>query len=313
VEIAIFVGPIPEPSATLEQRVARIAQAERDGFGGFWLAGAGLDPLVVFALAGRETSRIELGTAVVQAFTRHPLPLAQQALTAQIATGGRLALGVGPSHAVAMERLGISYARAAARMREHLIVLRQLLSEGRAEFDGEHYTAHTAVGLSVGEGGATPVPLLISALAPRMLAIAGELADGTATWMAGPRTLEQQITPLISEAARAAGRPAPRILAGVGVAVTDGSTEATAAARAEAERHFGNFPFLPAYARVIEREGAASPGALAVIGSEAEVRAGLQRLVDAGATEILAAVIPFGDDAEASRRHTEQALAGMLG
>ena len=311
--IAIFVGPIPEPGATLERRVARIVQVERDGFGGYWLAGAGLDPLVVFALAGRETSRIELGTAVVQAFTRHPLPLAQQALTVQLAIGGRLALGVGPSHAVAMERLGISYARSAARMREHLLVLRQLLSEGRADFDGEHYTAHAALGLPVGEGGAAPVPLLTSALAPRMLAVAGEVADGTATWMAGPRTLEEQVTPLITEAARAAGRPAPRILAGVGVAVTDGSAEATAAARAEAQRHFGNFPSLPAYARVIEREGAASPGEIAVIGSAAEVRAGLQQLIDAGATEVLAAVIPFGDDAEASRRHTEQALAGMLG
>lgn len=307
--IALFVGPIPEPATTIEQRVARIAQAERDGFPGYWLAGAGLDPLVVFALAGRETGRLELGTAVVQAFTRHPVALAQQALTVQLATGGRLALGVGPSHAIAMERLGISYARPAARTREYLVLMRQLLDGGVADLDGEHYTAHAAAGVR----GAAPVPLLTSALAPRMLTIAGEVSDGTTTWMVGPRTLAEQVTPRITAAARAAGRAPPRILAGVGVAVTDGSSDATGAARTASERYFTNFGALPAYARVIEREGVASPTGLAVIGSEAEVRAGLQRLLDAGATEILAAVIPYGDDAHASRRHTEQALAGMLG
>ncbi len=311
-QIAIFVGPIPEPGTTLEQRVAHIVQAEQDGFGGYWLAGAGLDPLIVFALAGHATHRIEFGTAVVQAFTRHPLSLAQEALTVQLATSGRLTLGVGPSHAIAMERLGISYKHSAERMREYLIVLRQLLSESRAEFDGKHYTAHTAFSLPVGEGGTLRVPILISALAPRMLAIAGEVADGTVTWMVGPHTLEQQITPLITKAARAAGRPAPRIFAGVGVAVTDGSAEAEASVRAEASRHFGNYASLPAYARVIKYEGVASPDELTVIGSEAEVYAGLQRLIDAGATGILATVIPFGDDAAASRRHTEQALARMI-
>ena len=307
--ISPFVGPFPEPAATLEERVARIAAAERAGFRGYWLAGAGLDPLVVFALAGRETRRIELGTAVLQAFTRHPVALAQQALTVQLATAGRLALGVGPSHAAGMERLGISYERPASRTAEYVQVLRTLLDGGSADFDGEHYAVHASVGVR----GARPVPLLISALAPRMLAIAGELAEGTATWLAGPRALRERIVPAITAAANAAGRPPPRVLAGVGVAVTAGRGGGTDDAREAAARQFTRYAALPAYARVIDAERPARPGDLAVIGSESDVRAGLQRLLDAGATEILAAVIPYGDDAAASRRRTAQALAGMLG
>ena len=304
--ISLFAGPFPEPRSSVEERVAAVVSAERAGFPGYWLAGAGLDPLVVFALAGRETGRIELGTAVLQAFTRHPVALAQQALTVQLATSGRLALGVGPSHAVAMERLGISYARTAARMAEYLLILRGLLDGETVDVDGEHFAVHASAGVH----GAGRVPLLISALAPRMLSIAGELTDGTATWLAGPRTLAEQIVPGITTAASGAGRPPPRILAGVGVAVADGGDGA--AARAAATSHFTRYASLPAYARVIDWERLGSPGELAVIGTEAEVRAGLGRLLDAGATEILAAVIPYGDDPDASRHRTEQALAGML-
>lgn len=306
--ISPFVGPFPGPAATVEERVARIARAERSGFPGYWLAGAGLDPLSVFALASRDTERIELGTAVLQAFTRHPVALAQQALSVQLATSGRLALGVGPSHATGMERLGISYERPASRMAEYLRVLRGLLDGDPVDFQGEHYSVRVPPGLRP----TRRIPLLTSALAPRMLAIAGELGDGTATWLAGPRTLAERIVPAITAAAGAAGRPAPRILAGVGVAVTEGAGQA-AAAREAVSGNFTRYAALPAYARVIDAEGLGSPADLAVIGPEAEVRAGLERLLDAGATEILAAAIPYGDDAAGSLDRTEEALAGMLG
>ena len=306
--ISPFVGPFPGPAATVEERVARIARAERSGFPGYWLAGAGLDPLSVFALASRDTESIELGTAVLQAFTRHPVALAQQALTVQLATSGRLALGAGPSHATGMERLGISYERPASRMAEYLRVLRGLLDGDPVDFQGEHYVVRVPPGLRP----TRRIPLLTSALAPRMLAIAGELSDGTATWLAGPRTLAERIVPAITAAAGAAGRPAPRILAGVGVAVTEGAGQA-AAAREAVSGNFTRYAALPAYARVIDAEGLGSPADLAVIGPEAEVRAGLERLLDAGATEILAAAIPYGDDAADSLDRTEEALAGMLG
>ena len=306
--ISPFVGPFPGPAATVEERVARIARAERSGFPGYWLAGAGLDPLSVFTLAARDTGRIELGTAVLQAFTRHPAALAQQALTVQLATSGRLALGVGPSHATGMERLGISYERPASRMAEYLQVLRVLLDGDPVDFRGEHYVVRVPPGLRPTQR----IPLLTSALAPRMLAIAGELSDGTATWLAGPRTLAERIVPAITAAAGAAGRPAPRILAGVGVAVTEGPG-AAAAAREAVSGNFTRYASLPAYARVIDAEGLGSPVDLAVIGSEAEVRSGLERLLDAGATEILAAAIPYGDDAAGSLDRTEEALAGMVG
>jgi F420-dependent oxidoreductase-like protein len=184
----------------------QVRQAEQDGFSHCWFAHlptVGYDALTTIALVGQQTSRIELGTAVVPVYAQHPLTLAQHALSAQAASRGRLALGLGLSHKPVVEdMLGLSYQSPARYMEEYLAILHPLWSEGRVDFAGQAFTVKAE--LRVPE--ASPFPVLLAALAPRMLRIAGEQADGTITWMAGKQTIAAHILPRLSAAAQAAGR-----------------------------------------------------------------------------------------------------------
>lgn len=292
---ADIVGQMPHAEI-----VRQIVQAERDGFASYWLVqlpSAGNDVLTTIALAGQQTRRIELGTSVIPVYTRHPLMLAQQAATAQAMAGGRLTLGIGLSHRPVVEQmLGLSYDRPAAYMREYLAVLRALVETGRADFQGEFL--RVACGLSV--PGAEPFPILLAALAPRMLALAGEQAAGTITWMAGRRTVAGHITPRIRAAAERAGRPAPRIVVALPVAVTDDRPGAMAAI-GSAWRRYGE---LENYRRLLDLEGAAGPADVAVIGSEAEVAEQILALGAAGATDFVASIAPVGPDPAGSVART---------
>jgi F420-dependent oxidoreductase-like protein len=206
--------------AGLDDILADVKRAEEAGFQSAWLANIfGVDALTAVTLAGRETSRIELGTAVVPTHSRHPLYMAQQALTAQAATGGRLALGLGPSHKVVIENmLGLSYAKPALHVQEYVEVVRALVHEGKVAHRGQVYRVQGQ--LQVAD--ARPFPILIGGLGERMRRIAGALADGTITWMAGKRVLRDVLIPEINAAAVSAGRPAPRVVASFPVAVCDG-------------------------------------------------------------------------------------------
>lgn len=283
--------------------IAQIVQAERDGFASYWLVqlpSAGNDVLTTIALAGQRTSRIELGTSVIPVYTRHPVMLAQQAATTQTMIGGRLTLGIGLSHRPVVEQmLGLSYAQPARYMREYLAVLQPLLQTGKAAFHGEVFNVEA--GLRV--AGATPCPILLAALAPRMLELAGAHTAGTITWMAGRKTLAEHITPRITAAAAHAGRPAPRIVAALPVAVTDDKAEARAAI-ATGWRRYGE---LENYRRLLDMEdaaGAAGPADVAVIGTEAEVAEQLQALAAAGVTDFVASIAPVGPDPAASAART---------
>ena len=209
--IAVFLG-VTALSGELFAQIEQVVRTEAEGFDGCWLTHTGgADALTVLALAGPRTRRIELGTAVVPVYPRHPTALAQQALTANAAAGGRLALGIGPSHHLAVERLGLRYAGVARYVREYVSILRPLVHEGSVDVTGQALTAR-AVTLRV--PGARPFPILVAALAPRMLRLAGELADGTITWMVGLRTLADHLAPTIRAAAAAAGHPPPRLALG---------------------------------------------------------------------------------------------------
>ena len=304
--IGIFVGSLGA-AGDLEGQVDQIVDAEDDGFDSFWSAQvAGVDALTLFALAGQETDRIEMGTAVVPTFPRHPLALAQQSLTVQAATDGRLTLGIGLSHRPAVEgRLGMAFDRPALHMREYLSVLRPLVHEGSVEFSGEIFNVNGSIQMP----GATPFPIMIAALAPMMLRIAGELSEGTITWMVGRKTLAGHIVPRITSAAESAGRPAPRVCVGAPIAVTDD----TAAARAHATELFQRYDQLPSYRRMLDIEGVQAPADVAIVGDEAEVEAQLRALADAGATDFLAAVFPVGHDADASVARTRALLKGLVG
>ncbi|MFC4536589.1 TIGR03564 family F420-dependent LLM class oxidoreductase [Sphaerisporangium dianthi] len=290
----------PDAIAKLEERIARAADA---GFASAWLSNIfGLDALTALAAAGARVADIELGTAVVPTYPRHPAVLAQQALTADLALGGRLALGIGLSHRLVIEEMyGYSYDKPVRHMREYLSVLGPLLRGEQADFDGETLRAHIGLGTP---RASEKVPLLLAALAPRMLRLAGETADGTILWMTGPKTIAEHVVPAITEAAREAGRPSPRIVCSLPVAVTGDKD----AARERASEVFAIYGTLPSYRAMLDREGAAGPGDVAIVGDEDEVAAEIAHLAAIGVTDFAAATFAVEDDADRTRRF----LKGLL-
>jgi 5,10-methylenetetrahydromethanopterin reductase len=294
------VGTPMAPHDIVDDAVA----AETDGFRSAWCVhfSRGVDALDVLAVAGARTGRVDLGVGIVPTYPRHPLALAQQAATTQAFCGGRLTLGVGVSHRPIIEDLhGISYARPAAHMREYLSVLVPLLREGHVRHRGAFYRVDG--GFTV--PGTSPVPVLVGALSPLMVRAAGELADGVVTWLAGPRTLGEQIVPQLRAAA--AGRPAPRVVAALPVAVC---ADPGAALRA-ADEVFARYAGLENYQRLLAREGVASPGALAVTGTEAQIEKQLERLAGLGVTEFWPIIFPVGDDPGHSRSETRALLSRL--
>jgi 5,10-methylenetetrahydromethanopterin reductase len=258
--------------------IAANAEADQDaGYSSVWFSdGIGMDPLTLIAALAQRIGSIELGTAVVRTLPRHPMILAQQALTANALTGGRLTLGIGPSHRPAVESSwGMSFDNPIAKMRDYLSVLCPLLAGQSVDYDGQYYSAHGDLRIEGGPG----LSVLVAALGPQMLRLSGRLADGTVTVMAGPRTLTSHICPVIREAAERAGRPEPRVVSTLSVCVTDD----IAAARVRAERGARTMASMPSYAALLEREG--GPALLA--GSEEDLDEALARLEDAGVTEVL--------------------------
>src|SRR2546423_12010130 len=208
-EIGVMVGG--SGLAAVVEAVREVAAA---GVGRAWVPQVfGVEALTAIAVAGREVPGIELGTAVVPTYPRHPLVLAGQALTTSAALGGenRLHLGIGLSHQLVSEgMLGMKFERPALHMREYLPALRPALTGQPVDVKGEALRATTLMGrLTVDDAG--PVPILVAALGPAPLRVAGELADGTLTWMAAPEVIGERIAPSITAAADAAGRPRPRV------------------------------------------------------------------------------------------------------
>ncbi|CAN5796252.1 TIGR03564 family F420-dependent LLM class oxidoreductase [soil metagenome] len=290
--IGIFAGEVAGRGG-VDELVAAARQAADDGFAAFWVPQIfGVDALTTLAVIGHQVPGIELGTSVVPTYPRHPMMLAQQALTTQAATGGRLTLGIGLSHQIVIESMyGMSFAHPLRHMREYLAILLPLIEEGSVSFAGETLTAHGAVSVP----GAEPCPVLIAALGPKMLELAGAVAGGTITWMTGPATVGSHTVPRIHEAAAAAGRPEPRIAVGLPMCVTDD----VSAARERAAKVFEIYGSLPSYRAMLDREGADGPADVAIIGDEDEVQAGLAKLAAAGATDL--AAVEFGDEDDKAR------------
>ncbi|WP_406312321.1 TIGR03564 family F420-dependent LLM class oxidoreductase [Streptosporangium sp. NBC_01639] len=290
--IGLAVGDLRGP-VTAAELVGQVRSAAERGLSGAWASQAfGWDALTALAVAGVQVPEIELGTAVVPVPQRHPLVLASQALSVQAATGNRLTLGIGAGISMMVtDMYGLPADRPAARMREYLSVLGPLLRGEAVSHQGETLTAAGQVGVA----GTTPPPVLLAALAPAMLRLAGELADGTVTWMTGPRTLADHIVPSITKAAEAAGRPSPRVVAGLLVSVTDDEH----GVRGRIAEQFGLAGQVPEYRAVLDREGAAGPQDVVIVGDETQVERQLRRLQDAGVTDFFAA--PFGSPDEQDR------------
>ncbi|MFP8874052.1 MAG: TIGR03564 family F420-dependent LLM class oxidoreductase [Myxococcota bacterium] len=302
-KIAVMSSAGTGPAGTLDATVAEAQRAEAAGLSGFWMPNIfGLDAINALSIVGRETERCELTTAVVPTYPRHPTAMAQQALTAAAACGGRFVLGIGLSHKIVIEdMLGFSYEKPARHMREYLEVLGPLLRGEPVSYQGEQYRVNA--GLQV--AGAGSVPILVAALGPVMLKLAGRLADGTITWMTGPKTLESHVIPEIRAAAQAAGRPEPRIAAGLPIGITRDS----AAAREEIGKSLAIYGTLPSYRAMLDREGVEGPGDVALVGDEKEVGAQMDRLRDLGVTEFGGAIVTVE---EGGAERTFEFLASRL-
>ena len=282
----------PDPMGGLREQMQ---QAANDGFASAWMSNIfGLDALTALAVAGNQVDGIELGTAVVPTYPRHPAALAQQALTTAAACGGRLVLGIGVSHKIVIEDMyGYDFDRPVRHMREYLAVLLPLLERRPASFTGATVRAN----LTLTTPGERRVPLLLAALGTQMLRLAGQQADGTILWMTGPATVRDHVAPAITEAALEAGRPAPRIVCILPVCVT-GDPDG---ARERAARVFAVYGELPSYRAMLDRERAAGPADVAIVGDEDAVGAQISALSEADVTDFVAGEYGRGADATRTR------------
>ena len=254
----------------------------------------GPDALTLLAVAGSQVPGIGLGTGVVPVYPRHPMMLAQQALTVQMATDNRLLLGIGLSHQIVVENMwGMSYERPAAYMREYLAALMPLLHGEAVQYEGERVTTNAFAPLDIAN--VEPPPVLVAALGDTMLKLTGRVADGTITWMTGTGTIADHIAPTITAAAEAAGRPAPRVVVSLPISVTADSE----GAKGRINEAFSIYPNLPSYRAMLDKEGAEAAGDIAFIGDEEAVAASIVKLADAGATDFVGAIV--GDAAEQAR------------
>lgn len=290
--IGVMSGATGGADGTIDGLVKRCQELESRGFDSVWMANIfGLDAIGALGIVGRETERIELGTAVVPSYPRHPMAIAQQALTTQAASGGRFTLGIGLSHQIVIESMmGLSYDKPARHMREYVSVLAPLLRKENVSFQGDQYRVSGAIDVS----DAAPVPLLVAALGDHMLKIAGSMTDGTILWMTGPDTIENHIGPKLREAASEAGRGEPRIVAGFPFLLTN-DPETARQRIGEALAMYGT---LPSYRAMLDKEGAAGPADISIVGDEKALDAALDRLRDIGVTDFNAAVLPLEEGAD---------------
>jgi F420-dependent oxidoreductase-like protein len=303
--IGIFGGDAGQSVGGIDELVKSVAEVRDQGFDSYWLPQIfGIDALTALAVVGREVDTIELGTSVIPTYPRHPIMLASQALTVQATIGDRLALGIGLSHQVVIEQMfGYSFDKPVRHMREYLTVLRSLFDDRNVQFKGELMSAAAPSTISA----EVPAPrVLVAALGTQMLRLAGRLADGTITWMTGPATLAEHTVPTLKSAAAEAGRPdAFRIVTGLPICVTDD----VEAARERASKVFAIYGQLPSYRAMLDREGAAGPADVALVGDETTIGDHIKRLEDAGVSDFLAAEFGANDE---ERSRTRELLRSLV-
>jgi F420-dependent oxidoreductase-like protein len=311
--IGLMIGPERGRYRTKVQRLQADARwAEEAGLTTVWIPQIPdeFDALTAAVLVGTETSRIEIGTAVVPVQPRHPIALAQQILSVQAVCEGRLSVGLGVSHHwVIDEMLGLPYEHPVPTMRSYLDVLDQALrGPGPVDVENEFFRVHNPLDIT----DVATTPILLAALGPLMLKLCGERADGTILWMADERAIGSHIVPSLTGAAAAAGRPAPRVVAGIPVCLCADDEIDVAVARTN--RILSEAEMSPNYQKLLERGDARTVGDILVAGSEATIDRRLRSFADAGVTDVSVRVVPIGDgrdDLIASSKRTRELLASI--
>jgi F420-dependent oxidoreductase-like protein len=313
--LGVMVGPERGRYDTKVERLRRDGKwAEEAGFSTVWVPQIPdeFDALTAVALIGAETERIEIGTAVVPVQPRHPVALAQQALSVQAVCGGRLSLGLGVSHHwIIDEMMGLPYERPVPTMRSYLDVLdRAFAGPGPVDVENELFRVHNPLDIT----DVTPTPVLLAALGPLMLRLAGERTDGTILWMADERAIESHVVPNLTRGAEAAGRPAPRIVAGIPICICNEDEIDTAIARTN--RILAEAEVSPNYQQLLDRGDAREVGDMLAAGNETTVTKRLQSFADAGVTDVSLRIVPIGDTRDellASRQRTVDFLTSLHG
>jgi F420-dependent oxidoreductase-like protein len=296
-----LAGGIALASIGEVREVARYAVAA--GFDSLWISHANaVDPIVALACTAEETAGLsEVGTSVVPLYGRHPIGLAQLARTAQSALDGRFTLGIGAASLQAVRAsMGLSWDRPLAFTRDFIDGLQPLLAGEQADVEGNEVTTHGQLNIT-----AADTPILLAALGPKMLDLAGRRVQGTTVGQCGPHTIASYIAPTLRAAADAAGRPEPRIMALIRICVTDDVAGAYALARETATRYRA----VPSYAAVQDREGLDDPAQLHLIGTWERVLDGLSAYADAGVTDYRLEIAAHNS---AARDATRTALAQHL-
>ncbi len=313
--IGVMVGPERGRYSTKIKRLLADAHwAEDAGLASLWIPQIpdDFDALTAATLIGAQTSRVEIGTAVVPVQPRHPIALAHQALSTQAVCGGRLTLGLGVSHHwVIDEMLGLPYERPAATMEAYLDVLdKALAGPGMVDVENDQFKVHNPIDIT----DIAPTSVMIAALGPVMLRLAGERTDGTILWLADERAIGSHIAPAITAAAQSAARPPPRIVAGVPVCLC-GDDEVEVAVQ-RANRVLSESEVSPNYQKLLDRGDARTVGDILAAGTEASIEKRLRSFADAGATDVSLRVVPIGETREdklASSRRTREYLASLGG
>jgi F420-dependent oxidoreductase-like protein len=292
--------------------VADIRWAEAAGMDTAWIPQVpnDFDCLTAVTLLGLRSERIEIGTAVVPVQAQHPIALARTAMSVHASIGGRLALGLGPSHHwIVRDMLGLPYDRPAGYTRDVLDVLDAALAgPGPVDVENEAFTVHNPLDLAP----ISPLPVLIAALGPAMLALAGARTDGTILWLADERAVAEHVVPKISKAAADAGRPAPRIVAGVPVCLCRPSE--VEAAKERTNRILGEAEVSPNYQRLLDYGVARDVGDILAAGDERAILTRLKRFAEAGVTDLSVRTVPLGDTRDelvASKQRTRDLLAEL--
>ncbi len=307
-----MIGPEKGHRPDKVARLLAAAQtAEREGFASIWVpqVPSDFDALTAVALIGSNTNRIEIGTAVMPIQTRHPIAMAQQVLSAQAVCEGRFTLGLGPSHHwIVEDMLGLSYERPAHQVRTYLEVLHAALGgPGLVDVQNDTWRVHNELDITD-----LRTPVLLAALAPVMLRIAGEMASGTILWMADERAIGEHVVPRITKAAADVGRPEPRVVAGIPVVLC--RNDEVDEARARANAVLGHAEYSPNYQRLLEHGDATDVGDTLAGGDEQAIISRIERFRDAGVTDLSVRVLPLGnnrDERLASWARTEAFVASL--
>ena len=298
---------IPRPDAVnlVDDVIAQARRAHELGVQKVWLAQQlNYDAISLAALVGAAVPGLGVGTSVVPINPRHPLIVAQLAQTAQAATHGNFNLGLGlGARLIERPAFGSDWTNVITRLREHLTILRSVFDTGSVDFNGSEISASPTWPVQV--AGGIPVPVYVAAMGPKALRVAGELADGTIPYLAGPRTIGEFIVPTIAKAAADAGRPAPRVIVAVPVQLSADVENA----RAAAAQQLSFYEAIPSYRKVIAREGVDNIIDLAAVGPEKTVVQQLHSYLDAGATELTLSPL---ERTESAQREALWSLAAGL-